>query len=476
MTASLEVDGLTIASGGHKLIRDVFFTVRPGVPLTLLGESGSGKSLVVQAIMGTLPAELSVTGRVVLDGKDILGTDRRALWGRRIGLLPQEPWLALDPTMRADGQVAEVYRHARGLPWSQARQSGRARLRELGLEAASRRYPFQLSGGMCQRVALAIARAAETDLLLADEPTKGLDRALRDDVANGLKAEADRGRSLITITHDVAVARVLGGKVGVMLDGAMVEYGPAGSVLDSPRHDYTRQLLMADPSAWAPRKPLAPRDTVIEARGLTKSFGGVPVIEDVDLDIRAGEVVALLGPSGSGKSTLGNLLLGLLRPDRGEIRRKAGLSPLRFQKVYQDPPSAFAPHQTVRTAFADLAKRHGLDWKRFVPLFERFRLSSGLLDRRPGQLSGGELQRFALCRVLALEPAFVLADEPTSRLDPITQREVADLLHELAAEHGLGVLMVTHDHAMARNLAGRVIELRSAEPDASSPGGVTAPA
>lgn len=212
MTASLEVDGLTIASGGHKLIRDVFFTVRPGVPLTLLGESGSGKSLVVQAIMGTLPAELSVTGRVVLDGKDILGTDRRALWGRRIGLLPQEPWLALDPTMRADGQVAEVYRHVRGLPWSQARQSGQARLRELGLEAASRRYLFQLSGGMCQRVALAIARAAETDLLLADEPTKGLDRALRDDVANGLKAEADRGRSLITITHDVAVARVLGAR------------------------------------------------------------------------------------------------------------------------------------------------------------------------------------------------------------------------------------------------------------------------
>ncbi|WP_029010522.1 ABC transporter ATP-binding protein [Azospirillum halopraeferens] len=465
MSAHLEVDRLRVASRDGVLVHDVSFAVRPGVPLTLLGESGSGKSLVVQAIMGTLPAELAASGRIALDGRDLPGlpeAERRTLWGRRIALLPQEPWLALDPTMRVLGQVAEVYRHVRGRPAGDSRAEGRARLAGLGLADAVHRYPFQLSGGMCQRVALAIARAADADLLLADEPTKGLDAALRDGVAAGLRGEADRGRSLITITHDVTVARVLGGEVGVMLDGRLVEYGPAAEVLARPRHDYTRRLLAAEPVAWPGRDRPVPGDPVIRGAGIAKTFGGRTVLDGVDVEVRAGEVVAVLGPSGSGKSTLGNILLGLVPADAGEVRRGPGLAPLRFQKVYQDPPGAFAPQRTLRRALADVGRRHGVAWEVFEGLMRRFRLGPGLLDRRPGQLSGGELQRFALARVLALNPAFLFADEPTSRLDPITQREVADLLHELAGERRLGVLLVTHEAAMAANLAHRVLALEPA--------------
>lgn len=465
MTGLLEVAELRILGpGGDSLVREVAFTARPGVPLILLGETGSGKSLVLQAIMGTLPAGLRAAGQVVLDGQDLLAAPpaaRRALWGRRLAILPQEPWLSLDPTMRALPQVAEVYRLVRGLPRREAEAEARSRLAELGLGQAAALYPFQLSGGMAQRLALAILRAAGAPVLLADEPTKGLDAARRDEIAGHLKAAAAQGGTILVVTHDVAVARAIGGSVAVMRDGAVLEQGPAATVLARPGNAYTRRLLAAEPAAWAraSARAMPQGQPVLEGRGLAKGFDGRPVLRGVDLALRRGEFVAVLGPSGCGKTTLGDLLLGLLRPDAGTVRRQPGLAPWRFQKLYQDPPSAFAPRLTMRQMLRDLGRRHGIAWAEFAALAERLGLPAALFDRRPEAMSGGELQRFAILRALAVRPVFLFADEPTSRLDPLTQQEVAMLLRTLVSGQDLGILLITHDPAVADRLADRVLRL-----------------
>lgn len=461
MTSALRIEDLTIRTEGRALVSGFSAAIGRGEPLTLLGESGSGKSLVAQAIMGTLPPGLLASGRILLDGTDLLSLDgaaRRTLWGRRIGLLPQEPWTALDPTMRAKGQLAEVHRyvHRRRDADSLAAMG----LSEVALADAGGHYPFQMSGGMCQRLALAMAHAADTPLLLVDEPSKGLDGVLRADVVARLRREIATGRLLFTITHDIALARALGGTACVMLDGQAVETGPTAGLLDAPTHAYTRALIDADPIAWSPRASRQPGPLVIEGTGLAKAFGRRQLFTDLSVHVREGEIVAVVGPSGSGKTTLGNILVGTERPDCGWVRRMPGVVPTRFQKLYQDPPAAFVSHQTMGRAFDHLARRHGLAQERIEQLLTRLKLSPGLRDQRPGELSGGELQRFALARVLLLDPVFLFADEATSRLDPINQKEVAGLLREANERDGLAILFVTHDTALAEQIADRSITLR----------------
>lgn len=455
------VEDLSITGPQGRIVHGVSLAAAPGAALTLIGETGSGKSLVAAAVMGTLPATLSAGGRVRFEGTELLALDaraRRALWGRRIALLPQEPWLALDPTMPAAPQVAEVFALVRGEAPAAARGAARRVLAALGLGAAARRYPFQLSGGMAQRVAIAATQAAGASLLLVDEPTKGLDGALRDALAATLRARA-REATVLIITHDITLARMIRGTIAVMLEGRIVEQGPAAEVLDAPRHPYTRRLIDADPARW-PRPVPAPQEAavMVEGRGLARGFGARRLFSDLDIAVRAGEIVAVSGPSGCGKTTLGNVLLGLLRPDTGTVRR-ADAAATRFQKLYQDPPAAFAPHATLRTAMADLARRHGIAWERITPLLARLNLAPALLDRLPAEVSGGELQRFALARVLLLDPIFLFADEATSRLDPITQQEVMTLLRTEVTEHGLAMLMVTHDTQLAEAMAARQVKL-----------------
>lgn len=300
---------------------------------------------------------------------------------------------------------------------------------------------------MGQRAAIAMAHAADAELLIADEPTKGLDAALRDSVAARLRLEVEAGRLLLTITHDVAVARALGGTIGVMLEGRLVEYGPAEELLAEPRHDYTRALLAAEPSQWKRRSAAKSGRTVVKAEGLEKGYGGRVLFSGFDIEIAAGEIVSIVGPSGCGKT------------DAGTVVRDVGLSPLRFQKLYQDPPAAFAPHQTLRKGLKDVARLHGKDWTEIEALCGRLRLPATLLDRLPVQVSGGELQRFALLRTLLLDPAFLFADEATSRLDPVSQQDVITFLQEIVEETGLAILLVTHDRDLAAKVSTRLIEL-----------------
>lgn len=462
MTVLIETRGLAVAAAGA-IVHPTSVTVRAGVPFTILGETGSGKSLFAQAVVGTLPAGLTAEGEVLVDGRavhDMPPRQRQALWGRRFAILPQEPWLALDPTARSLDQVTEGFEAVRRMPAEAARAAAHGAMRGLGLAGAESRLPHQLSGGMAQRVAFAAARAGGAPIVVVDEPTKGLDATLRDSAVDLLRTEMGSDGGLLTITHDISVPRRLGGEVAIMLEGTIVEQGPVERVLAKPQHDYTKRLVAADPAAWPKRvAPAAGGAPVIEARGLAKARGGRLLFSGLSLALRSGEIVGIVGPSGCGKSSLGDVLLGLLKPDRGTVVRDPAVAPLRFQKLYQDPPAAFPPQLTLRRTLADLVRRHHVDEERVDDLLRRLCLSRALLDRPPSGISGGELQRFALLRVLLLDPAFLFADEPTSRLDLITQKDMVDLLVEFVRERRCALLIVSHDRELIRRIADRSVEL-----------------
>ena len=458
--AAVAVRDLHVRAGDVPLLGPIGFDVAPGGTLVVMGETGAGKSLVAQAVLGTLPAALSSAGSIALDGRrvdELTFAARAALWGRRIAALPQEPWRALSPLMRAASHVRETHRHVARRPDPEA---ARARsFAALGLAGAETRLPGALSGGMAQRVAFAAATAGGAPILIADEPTKGLDTDRRARVVELLAAVPREGGTLIAVTHEVAVARALGGRLIVLREGRVVETGETRTVLAAPRHAYTRELIAADPRAWPRAEPAAPGETLLEARGLSVARGRQVLLEGLDLVVREGERVALLGPSGVGKTSLLDTLAGLIPPARGTVRRASGLGPHGVQKLYQDPPAAFAPHASLDAGLRDVARLHGTPRSEVEDLLARLGVPLALLERRPDAVSGGELQRVALARALAARPGVLLADEPTSRLDPITQARTLEMLAGIAGERRLGVVLVTHDADIAERWAHRQVVL-----------------
>ncbi|WP_071796726.1 ABC transporter ATP-binding protein [Natronohydrobacter thiooxidans] len=466
----LSATEIAVHAGAQRLVDPVSLALNPGEPLVILGETGSGKSLLAQAIMGTLPESLRATGQVRIGKHELRAGDRaafRGLWGRQIAVLPQEPWLSLDPLMRAAPQVTEAHRLVAGRPAPEARLQAGADLAALGLEGAAARYPHQLSGGMAQRVAIAAARAGGAPIVVADEPTKGLDATRRDDVAALLLGALASGGGLMVITHDLALARRIGGRVIVLRDGAVVESGATAEVFARPTAAYTRDLIAADPENWPARAP-QPDTTkaVLQVEDLAVSRGGHVLVEGLSLTLGAGRILGITGPSGCGKSSLGDALLGLVPPAQGQVHRAAGLAPTAFQKLYQDPVAAFPRTRTLGQTLRDVARLHRAPWDRIDTLLARLRLDPVLLTRRPGAVSGGELQRLALLRAMLARPRFLFADEPTSRLDPITQREVIGLLSDLTRTDGLAIALVSHDPVLIARTADDRRSLPMAHPAA----------
>jgi peptide/nickel transport system ATP-binding protein len=471
MTApGLDIRDLVIRNrSGKALVGPISFAVARGTALTIIGETGSGKSLIAQALMGLLPPELAADGTLKIANAlpvDLGKPDAvQRFWGSRTLLLPQEPHAALDPTMRVGRQLA--LRHGSG-----ARAQVALAAVDLPSEAANL-YPFALSGGMAQRALVAMASMSDADIAIADEPTKGLDAPRVAQVGDLLARLLAQGRTLVVVTHEIAVARRLAGDVLVLRDGAIVEYGPTAHVLGTPQNAYTRAWIAADPGTWSPcQRCHADDGLVLAAHGLAAEYRtGQPLFSDLDLHVPAGGVVAIAGPSGCGKSTLGNVLLGLKTPTSGAVSW-AGIDPYRdapartrfrrrYQKLHQDPLSVFVPNRTVGQHLADLAEvlPEPPRADRTAELLERLKLPTALLERAPSELSGGEGQRFALLRLLLMRPRLIVADEPTSRLDPLVQKQTIKLLRSFVDQEGLAVVLIGHDRRLLAATADEIVEL-----------------
>ena len=460
MTSLLNVTNLAVYVGDVCLLEPISFRLEKDQPLTILGQTGSGKSLLAQAIMGLLPEELSVSGEVEVFGEALSLDQRRALWGREMVMLPQEPWHALDPLMKGISQVSEVYRLVQARTKSTADEHAQQDLQQVGLAESGHKRPGQLSGGMAQRLAIAAATAAGANLILADEPTKGLDVNRRDGIVRLLQSRS-AGGGLLTITHDVAIARQLAGRMMVIKGGNLVEHGDAIDILNQPKDAYTKALIAAEPKKWTHVPSARPsNEKVLEVRDLAIERGGKRLFDSVSFDVHQGEVVGVVGDSGCGKSSLGDALLGLLPLQSGEIKSCLdNTKPYQWLKLYQDPPSAFTASVTLQQLLDDLVTLHQIDKARIPKLMKRLNLPEGILARNCLGVSGGELQRFAILRALLLDPVFLFADEPTSRLDPITAQQVTELLVELARETGCSVLLVSHDPDLVAKTCDQVIQL-----------------
>lgn len=460
MKPLIRLNELSVNAGNNRLIHPVSFTLFQDRPLTILGETGSGKSLLAQAIMGTLPASLSQHGSVTLFDQTLKGEALKAHWGKAITLLPQEPWHSLDPLMRSYKQVAEVYECVHGNHPEIAFNQALTDLDDVGLKNSALKRPGELSGGMAQRLAIVAAKAGGATLILADEPTKGLDASRRDDIIRLLKRSA-RGGGLLTITHDIDVARQLQGDIIVMKNGKLLEQGSTSQVLENPQHEYTKALIAADPRQW--KKDIqthALSEPLLTVTSLSIGRPNKVLADNLSFTLHRGEVMGVVGDSGCGKSTLGDTLLGLLPPIKGEIiKRRQDVAPYQWQKLFQDPPSAVTPSVSLGTLLDDLVLLHNINRAKISPLMEKLGLTPGLLKRNSLSVSGGELQRFSILRALLLEPVFLFADEPTSRLDPITAKEVTDVLITLAREQHCALLLVSHDKNLIDKRCDSVIQM-----------------
>ncbi|MBW8486763.1 dipeptide ABC transporter ATP-binding protein [Actinomadura parmotrematis] len=506
--ALLEVRDLRVsyrtAAGRTPAVRGVDLDVRPGEIVALVGESGSGKSTLAHAVLRLLPENAAVDGgRVGFGGRDLAAaSDRelRSVRGKRIGFVPQDPGVALNPVKRVGEQVAEVLRlhglaDRRSAPVEAVEVLERAGLADPGVRA--RQYPHELSGGMRQRVLIAIAIAARPRLIIADEPTSALDVTVQRRILDHLEhLTAELGSAVLLVTHDLGVAADRAGRVLVMEGGRVVESGPTAQIMDAPEAPYTRRLLASAPSlnAVRPRAPLAPAASedapgeapLLEAAGLVKEFRlpnaagaarTVRAVDGVGFTLRRGETLALVGESGSGKSTTARLVLRLTDPSEGRIvfggedvtaARGGRLRALRrrAQLVYQNPYASLDPRLTIGEVIAEPLRAFGVGDRRSraaraAELLDRVALPAAALRRRPAELSGGQRQRVAIARALALSPDLVVCDEPVSALDVSVQAQVLELLAELQSGTGVAYLLISHDLAVVRQVAHRVAVMRS---------------
>lgn len=466
MNVALKVDSLSIHDPGRMsvIVYPISFEIPEGSVVNLVGETGSGKSLIAQAILGNLTDELSATGNIYIDEVEYLNQpnkQRQELWGNHLSLLPQEPWLSLNPTQKSSRQLSEVYQCVGKQKRKSAEQEADNDLNRFDILSAKDKYPHQLSGGMAQRLVFCCTMAGGAEILIVDEPTKGIDSEQKQEVITQLQEFLKGGGYLLVITHDIEVAEQLKGQTIVMKEGRIQERNQTEKLFAGPERSYTRLLIDAAPKNWLVTPQLLPaQNPCISCRGISKTFFGNTLFKGVDLDIQQGEIVGLYGPSGSGKSTFGDILLGLTMPDKGEVKRSSEFKPYQFLKLYQDPPATFSPYHTLKSSLGDLMALHRLEHDRSDELLERLNLDHAMLTRTPANISGGELQRLAILRALLLDPVFLFADEPTSRLDPLTQKETMTLMCEIVASRLCSMLLVSHDIHLLEKCCNRVVDLR----------------
>jgi ABC-type microcin C transport system duplicated ATPase subunit YejF len=474
-------------------VRGISFDVPAGETVGLVGESGSGKSVTALSILGLLPERgCRRQGRILWRERDLLplrDRDLRAVRGNEIAMIFQEPMTSLNPVVSCGEQVAEVFRLHRGADRRRAAERAREMFEKVRLPdpaRISRSYPHQLSGGMRQRVMIAMALACGPRLLIADEPTTALDVTIQAQILELLRDLQDtEGLSILLITHDLGVVGEMATRIEIMQAGQIVESDAASRIFRAPQHDYTRRLLRSLPGTGPLPAVATDRadEVLLQVRGLQTHFveqrtvwgsvrSVVRAVDGVDLTLCRGETLGIVGESGSGKSTLARSILRLVEPTAGQLSfagedlrslRGASLRRLRrrMQIVFQDPFASLNPRLRVGDAIAEVLRVHRVvDRAAVTPRVESLLERVGLDPRRrnqyPHEFSGGERQRLVIARALALEPEVLLCDEPVSSLDVSIQAQILALLRRLQDDLGLSYLFISHDIRVVREVSTRV--------------------
>ncbi|SDI14850.1 ABC transporter ATP-binding protein [Lutimaribacter saemankumensis] len=508
-------------------VEDVSFSVNPGETVCIVGESGSGKSVSSLSLMRLVEfggGEIA-GGRLLFDRKDggeidLVKTDQslmRTIRGNEIGMIFQEPMTALNPVFTVGRQLTEGLRLHRGMTKQQARDRALELMKQVRIPEPERRlqqYPHELSGGMRQRVVIAMALACEPRLLIADEPTTALDVTIQAEILALMdRLKRETGTAVMFITHDMAVVAQMADRVVVMFRGNKVEEGTVEEIFENPQHDYTKALLAAVPKLGEMRGKPAPEpmrllgvethdtgpimgsdEPLLKVRNLTTRFAvkagffrrtvaNVHAVEDVSFTLNKGRTLSLVGESGCGKSTAGRSILRLVEPQAGHIELDGvdvmaldtnGLRRARedMQMVFQDPFASLNPQMQLLDQVAEPLRNYGQTNRqelqdRVAALFDRVELPRSFMRRYPHELSGGQRQRVAIARALALNPKLIVADEAVSALDVSVQAQVLNLMMELQAELGLSYVFISHDMAVVERVShdvgvmylGRIVEL-----------------
>ena len=477
---AVHVSGLRISVGGATPVAGVSLSVAPGECLAIVGESGAGKSLTARALLGLIPEGARMTADALsVDGVDALALGERGwrkLRGTRIALVSQDALVSLDPLRRVGAEVAEpLVIHEPRMP----RAARQARVETLLTDVAipdpahrARQYPHQLSGGLRQRALIASALAGEPAVLIADEPTTALDATVQARVLDLLRSIADRGTAVVFVSHDFAAVRRIADRVAVMRGGVFVEEGATADVFDAPQHPHTRELIAA--SRHVPRAQVCDgraEAPLLSARGLSKSFDR-PAVREVSFDLVRGRTLGVVGESGSGKTTLARMIVGIEQPDAGTVsidgtpwsRRTEQALRRRVQLVHQNPLGALDPRwsigRSVREALAAGGVPRAERRSRAAALLTEVGLDAALARRRPAQISGGQRQRAAIARALAVDPEVLVLDEPVSALDPTVRERVLALLRRLQAKRGLTMVFVSHDLDVIAAIADDVLVMQ----------------
>ncbi len=512
LTTSFRVDG-----EWRSVVENLSFDVGAGETVAVVGESGSGKSVTALSAMRLLPQANSRTeGEILFGGHNLLTLPEeqmRHLRGNELAMIFQEPMTSLNPVLTIGFQIGETLKYHRGLDPQAARAESLRILERVRIPGAARRlddYPHQLSGGMRQRVMIAMSLACRPHLLIADEPTTALDVTIQAEILELIKLlQEEEGMAVIFITHDMGIVAETADRVVVMLKGKKVEEGQTAALFRAPQHPYSRALLAAVPRLGAMRDELLPKPFAIidpqtglpvpppqcdlsvdegekpllEVKNLVTSFdvrsglfasvtARVHAVENVSFDVRAGETLALVGESGCGKSTTGRSVLRLVEPRAGQVLfdgedvgalDKEGLRRARqnMQMIFQDPFASLNPRKSVGAAIAEPIIVHGLARAeearaQVAELLRRVGLSPDMADRYPHEFSGGQRQRLCIARALALKPKLIVADEAVSALDVSIKAQVVNLMMELQAEMGLAYLFISHDMAVVERVSHRV--------------------
>lgn len=493
----LDIRKLSVRFGAEAppVVDALDLAVDAGEVLAIVGESGSGKSVTMLALMGLVDAPGRVDAECLrFDGQDMLALsprERRRIVGKDLAMVFQDPMTALNPSYSVGFQIGEVLRQHLGLKGRAARQRALELLDRVEIPAAASRldaYPHQLSGGMSQRVAIAMAIAGEPKLLIADEPTTALDVTVQLKILTLLKElQARLGMALLLISHDLNLVRQIAHRVCVMQCGRIVEQGSCEKLFQTPEHPYTRELLCAEPSGEAAANPPGPPLLEVQdlrvwfpiKRGLLqRTVDHIKAVDGIDFSLPKGQTLGIVGESGSGKSTLGLAILRLLG-SQGSIRfqgqsldqmTQQQVRPLRrqMQVVFQDPFGSLSPRMSVAQIVGEGLRIHAMgneaeQEQAIIDALKEVGLDPQTRHRYPHEFSGGQRQRIAIARALVLKPALILLDEPTSALDRTVQRQVVELLRSLQAKYNLTYLFISHDLAVVKALSHHLMVLKQGQ-------------